>query len=215
MNIGIIGSGLVGKHLSAGLSQRGYSVTLGTRDATKLESFSVDYPDVHLESYAEAAHFGDVVILAVSFDGMTSALKLAGADSLANKVVIDLSNPLEFSTGKPALALGWNTSAGESVQTWLPNTHVVKALSACGRNSMLDPKGTIGGEPEMPIAGNSPEAKQTVSRLLQSLGWTVVDLGDITMSRLIEPLTLIGILDNFKTGWTKDNQGWKFLNLAR
>jgi 8-hydroxy-5-deazaflavin:NADPH oxidoreductase len=215
MNIGIIGSGLVGKHLSAGLSQRGYSVTLGTRDASKLEQFGVDYPDIRLESYADAARFGDIIILAVSFEGMTSALELAGTDTLSSKVVIDLSNPLEFSTGKPALALGWNTSAGESVQTWLPEAHVVKAFSACGRNSMLDPKGTIGGEPEMPIAGNNPEAKQTVSRLLQGLGWTVVDLGDITMSRLIEPLTLIGILDNFKTGWTKDNQGWKFLNLAR
>jgi 8-hydroxy-5-deazaflavin:NADPH oxidoreductase len=215
MNIGIIGSGLVGKHLAGGLSQRGYSVTLGTRDHSKLEQFSSDYHDVSITSYADAAKFGDIVILAVSFDGMTSALELAGADTLAGKVVIDISNPLEFSTGKPALALGWNTSAGESIQKWLPNAQVVKALSACGRNSMLDPKGTIGGEPEMPIAGNSPEAKQTVSRLLQSLGWTVVDLGDITQSRLIEPLTLIGILDNFKTGWTKDNQGWKFLNLAR
>lgn len=215
MNIGIVGSGLVGKHLAAGLSQRGYSVTLGTRDKRKLEQFSLDAPDVKLESYADAAHFGDIIILAISFDGMTSALELAGADHLAGKVVIDISNPLEFSTGKPALSLGWNTSAGESVQRWLPKAYVVKALSACGRNSMLDPKAAIGGEPEMPIAGNSPEAKQTVSRLLQKLGWTVVDLGDITQSRLIEPLTLIGILDNFKTGWTKDNQGWKFLNLAR
>lgn len=215
MNIGIVGSGLVGKHLAAGLSQRGHSVTLGTRDKSKLEQFSLDGPDVNIKSYADAANFGDIVILAVSFDGMTSALGLAGADNLAGKVVIDISNPLEFSTGKPALSLGWNTSAGESVQQWLPNAQVVKALSACGRNSMLDPKGAIGGEPEMPIAGNSPEAKQTVSRLLQGLGWTVVDLGDITQSRLIEPLTLIGILDNFKTGWTKDNQGWKFLNLAR
>lgn len=215
MNIGIIGSGLVGKHLSAGLSQRGYLITLGTRDPSKLEPFSSDYPDVNIKSYADAASFGDIVILAVSFDGMTSALELAGANNLVDKVVIDISNPLEFSTGKPALALGWNTSAGESVQQLLPNAQVVKALSACGRNSMLDPKGTIGGEPEMPIAGNSSEAKQTVSRLLQGLGWTVVDLGDITLSRLIEPLTLIGILDNFKTGWTKDNQGWKFVNLAR
>jgi 8-hydroxy-5-deazaflavin:NADPH oxidoreductase len=214
MNIGIIGSGLVGKHLSAGLSQRGHSVTLGTRDLSKLEAFILDNPKVSIKSYADATQFGDIVILAVNFDGMTSTLELAGADHLAGKVVIDLSNPLEFSTGKPALALGWNTSAGESLQNWLPNAHVVKALSACGRNSMLDPKGAIGGEPEMPIAGNNLEAKQTVSRLLQSLGWKVVDLGDITLSRLIEPLTLIGILDNFKTGWQKDNQGWKFINLA-
>jgi 8-hydroxy-5-deazaflavin:NADPH oxidoreductase len=214
MKIGIIGSGLVGKHLSAGLSQRGHSVTLGTRDLGKLEAFISDNPEVIIKSYADAAEFGDIVILAVNFDGMTSALELAGANHLAGKVVIDLSNPLEFSTGKPALALGWNTSAGESVQNWLPNAHVVKALSACGRNSMLDPKGAIGGEPEMPIAGNDSKAKQTISKLLQSLGWRVVDLGDITLSRLIEPLTLIGILDNFKTGWTKDNQGWKFINLA-
>jgi 8-hydroxy-5-deazaflavin:NADPH oxidoreductase len=66
----------------------------------------------------------------------------------------------------------------------------------------------------MPIAGNSMDAKRVVGSLLEQLGWTVVDLGDITLSRLIEPLTLIGILDNFKTGWKKDNQGWHFINIA-
>jgi 8-hydroxy-5-deazaflavin:NADPH oxidoreductase len=215
MKIGIIGSGLVGMHLSAGLSERGHEVVLGTRDHSKLEGFATQHPGLEIGSYADAARFGELIMLAVSFDGMGSALELAGVENLADKVVVDLSNPLEFSTGKPALSLGWNTSAGESVQNLLPRSQVVKALNACGRNSMLDPRGAIGGEPEMPIAGNESAAKQKVSALLQSLGWTVVDLGDITLSRLIEPLTLIGVLDNFKTGWMKDNQGWKFINLAR
>jgi 8-hydroxy-5-deazaflavin:NADPH oxidoreductase len=215
MKIGIIGSGNVGKHLAAGLSIRGHTITLGTRDDSKLEEYRAQNLEVRIGSYADAAKFGDLVLLTVNFDGMQSALALAGTDHLAGKVVVDASNPLEFSSGKPALSLGWNTSAGESVQSWLPNAHVVKAFNACGRNSMLEPKRMIGGEPEMPIAGNDSEAKRTVSRLLESLGWTVVDLGDITLSRLIEPLTLIGILDNFKTGWQKDHQGWNFLNLAR
>lgn len=215
MNIGIIGSGNVGKHLAAGFAVRGHNVTLGTRDASKLEDYAAQNPEVRIGSYADAAKHGDLVLLSVNFDGMESALALAGTDHLTGKVVVDASNPLEFSSGKPALSLGWNTSAGESVQAWLPKARVVKAFNACGRNSMLEPRRMIGGEPEMPIAGNDPEAKRAVSGLLESLGWTVVDLGDITLSRLIEPLTLIGILDNFKTGWQKDNQGWNFLNLAR
>jgi predicted dinucleotide-binding enzyme len=215
MNIGIVGSGNVGKHLAAGLIGFGHQTFLGTRDSTKLSEYASAHPNVTIGTYAQAAQFADLVILAVSFDGMTSALELTGTEHLAGKVVIDASNPLEFSSGKPALSLGWNTSAGESVQRWLPQSEVVKALSACGRNSMLSPRSSIGGEPEMPIAGNSPRAKRLVSELLEELGWTVVDLGDITLSRLIEPLTLIGILDNFRTGWQKDNQGWKFVNVAR
>lgn len=215
MNIGIIGSGLVGQHLAAGLPGFGHNILLGTRDATRLEEFAANNPKLQIGTYADAAQFGEVVFLAVNFDGMLSALSLAEQTNLAGKVVVDLSNPLEFSTGKPGLSLGWNTSAGESVQTWLPEAHVVKALSACGKNSMLTPRTAIGGEPEMPIAGNDLVAKRLVSTLLKDFGWTVVDLGDITLSRLIEPLTLIGVLDNFRTGWNKDNQGFIFKNVAR
>jgi 8-hydroxy-5-deazaflavin:NADPH oxidoreductase len=215
MNIGIIGSGNVGKHLAAGLRAFGHDTFLGTRDASKLEEFIRANPKVGIGSYAEAARFGELAMLFVNFDGMPSALELAGAQNLADKVVIDASNPLEFSSGKPALSLGWNTSAGESVQRWLPESQVVKAFSACGRNSMLAPKTAIGGEPDMPIAGDSAQAKSLVTALLEGIGWNVVDLGDITLSRLIEPMTLIGILDNFRSGWSKDNQGWKFVNLAR
>jgi 8-hydroxy-5-deazaflavin:NADPH oxidoreductase len=215
MRIGIVGSGNVGTHLAAGLAGRGHQIVLGTRNAAKLEGFASQNPDVEIGSYTQAAQHGELLILTVNFEAMSNAIDLAGAEHFANKVVIDPSNPLEFSSGKPALLLGWNTSAGESVQRWLPNSKVVKAFSACGRNSMLEPRRAIGGQPEMPIAGNDEAAKQVVSGLLEDVGWTVVDLGDITLSRLIEPLTLIGILDNFKTGWQKDNQGWQFLNLSR
>lgn len=214
MNIGIIGSGNVGKHMAAGLNRLGHNTFLGTRDPSKLEDFGAANPEVKIGSYADAAKFAELAMLFVNFDGMTSALELAGKQNLAGKVVIEASNPLEFSSGQPALSLGWNTSAGESVQAWLPESQVVKAFSACGRNSMLSPKTTIGGEPDMPIAGNSASAKQVVTKLLEGLGWKVIDLGDVTLSRLIEPLTLIGILDNFRTGWQKDNQGWKFVNVA-
>jgi hypothetical protein len=215
MKIGIIGSGNVGKHLAAGLPKFGHTTFLGTRDASKLEEFSAANPEVHVGTYADAARFGDLVMLYVNFDGLESALELAGSDHLAGKIVIEGTNPLEFSSGEPQLALGWITSAGETVQRLLPQSHVVKALSACGRNSMLAPKTAIGGEPDMPIAGNSEAAKQTVSALLEGLGWNVVDLGGIVRSRLIESLTLIGVLDNFQSGWTKDNQGWKFLNMTQ
>ncbi len=214
MKIGIIGSGNVGKHLAVGLPAFGHEIMLGTRDPNKLEQFISNNPKVKIGNYRQAAQFAELVIFAVSFDGLPSTIELIDPQNLEQKIVIDTSNPLEFSSGEPALALGWNTSAGEVVQDNLPNSYVVKALSACGLNSMLNPK-RIGEHPEMPIAGNSQSAKATVAILLEQFGWTVIDTGQMKRSRLIEPMTLIAILDNFKTGWQKDNQGWKFMNLAR
>jgi 8-hydroxy-5-deazaflavin:NADPH oxidoreductase len=212
MNIGIIGSGQVGQKLASDLVKLGHNVIVGTRDTAKLAEFSAQNLDVKLGSNADAAKFGEMVLLATGWSGTQNALELAGAENLAGKVVVDITNPLDFSGGKPALALGFNTSAGELVQSWLPKSHVVKALNIITAHAMLNPTTYIGHEPDLFIAGNSADAKKTVSKFLEGVGWGIVDLGDITQSRLIEPLAMIWIQYGFNSGWTISNHGFKLLN---
>jgi 8-hydroxy-5-deazaflavin:NADPH oxidoreductase len=212
MNIGIIGSGSVGQQLAADLVKLQHNVTVGTRDTAKLAEFAAKNPGVTLGSNADAAQHGELILLATHWDGTENALTLAGKQNLAGKVVVDITNPLDFSSGKPALALGWNTSAGELVQSWLPDSHVVKALNIITSAAMLNPKEFIGGDPDMFIAGNDADAKNTVARWLEGIGWGIVDLGDITQSRLIEPLAMIWIQYGFNSGWKNVKHGFKLLN---
>ena len=212
MNIGIIGSGNVGQQLAKDLAAHGHRVTIGTRDTAKLAEFAGQNPGVQVGSNADAAKAGEIVLLATHWDGTQNAIALADPQNLAGKVVVDITNPLDFSTGQPALSLGFNTSAGEQVQAWLPGSHVVKALNTITAGAMLNPTTFIGGEPDMFIAGNDAAAKATVSSFLQGFGWGIVDLGDIGKSRLIEPLAMIWITVGFNSGWTKMNHGFKLLN---
>jgi 8-hydroxy-5-deazaflavin:NADPH oxidoreductase len=212
MNIGIIGSGTVGQQLAKDLIAHGHHVTIGTRDASKLSEFSVQNPAVKLGSNAEAATFGEMILLATNWDGTENAIALADPKNLEGKIVVDITNPLDFSSGKPELSIGFTTSAGEQVQAWLPGSHVVKALNSITSNAMINPKSYTGGEPDMFIAGNDAGAKASVQQFLEGVGWGIVDLGDITKSRLIEPLALIWITIGFNSGWTKVNHAFKMLN---
>jgi 8-hydroxy-5-deazaflavin:NADPH oxidoreductase len=212
MNIGIIGSAIVGQQLAKDLIAHGHHVTIGTRDASKLAEFSVQNPAVKLGSNAEAATFGEMILLATKWDGTQNAIALADPKNLEGKIVVDITNPLDFSSGKPELSIGFTTSAGEQVQAWLPGSHVVKALNSITSNAMINPRSYTGGEPDMFIAGNDASAKQTVKTWLEGFGWGIVDLGDITKSRLLEPLALIWITVGFNSGWTKANHAFKMLN---
>lgn len=120
MKIGIIGTGVVGQQLAVDLFNLGHEITIGTRDPQKLAEFSQRHPDVKLGDNAEAARFGEWIVLATSWSGTQNAVELAGPEHLSGKILIDITNPLDFSTGKPTLAVGHTTSAGELVQAWAP-----------------------------------------------------------------------------------------------
>lgn len=203
MNFGIIGSGMVGQQLAVDLVRLGHGAMIGTRDPDKLAAFVAEHPGVRAASNAGAAAFGNLVLLATKWEGTHAALTLAGEANLKGKVVVDLTHPLDFALGRPALALGWNTSAGEQVQAWLPGARVVKALNTVTAEAMLNPRTFVGGEPDMFIAGNDAAARADVTQFLESVGWGVVDLGDISGSRLLEPMALSWIAHGFNSGWTK------------
>jgi predicted dinucleotide-binding enzyme len=135
-------------------------------------------------------------VLATSWSGTRSAIELAGAANLAGKVLIDVTNPLDFSAG-PALALGYSTSGAELIQGWLPQARVVKAFNTVTASLMVDPE-VEGGPPSMFIAGNDPDAKRQVKEILEQFGREGIDIGGIDGARLLEPLAMLYIRYAFR-----------------
>jgi len=210
MKIGILGSGDVAKALAKGFLGRGDTVQLGTRSPEKLADFVTQSgKNATAGSFADAAAFGELLVLATKWDGTENVINLAGPKNAAGKVVIDVTNPLDFSSGAPPkLAVGYTDSAGERVQRWLPQAKVVKAFSIVGNAAMVNPK-FPGGPPDMFIAGNDDGAKRTVTAICKSFGWPAIDLGGIEMARYIEPLAMIWIVYGFRTNtW---NHAFKLL----
>lgn len=212
MKIGVVGSGDVGRVLGSGLAALGHDVKLGTRDprSEKAQAW-VGKSGTHATSgtFEEAATFAEVAILATSWDGTENAVKLAGAANFSGKVVIDATNPLDFSAGAPPrLALGHDDSGGEQVQRWLPDARVVKAFNIVGNAHMVKPQ-FPGGPPDMFICGNDASAKKTVEEICAALGWPVSDLGGIEGARYLEPLAMVWIIHGFRSGtW---NHAFKLL----
>lgn len=195
MKVGIIGSGMVGQALGAGLAAHGHDVTLGTRDPSqdKVKAWvEATGRGVKAATFADTAASAEIVFVATLWEGTESALELAGKGNLAGKVVVDVTNPLKQGAAGPELALGFSDSGGEQVQRWLPDAKVVKAFNIVTAGTMVSPKREE-GVPDMLIAGNDAAAKAKVTEILTQLGWPTIDLGGLEASRLLEPLAMIWI----------------------
>lgn len=206
MQIGIFGTGMVGRVLSAALVAKGHAVMLGTRDprATAVrrepdrytgESFAdwtAAHPAVRLGTYADAAAFGGLVMNATSGHGSLPAVQAAGS-ALDGKILIDIANPLDFSKGMPpSLFVGITDSLGEQIQRAAPKARVVKSLNTIAAPLMANPRALAAGDHTMFVAGDDESAKTTVTTFLRDeLGWTdVIDIGGIEASRATESLLL-------------------------
>jgi 8-hydroxy-5-deazaflavin:NADPH oxidoreductase len=200
--IGILGSGSAGQTLGRGLLGLGHPVMIGSRNPAKLDAWLKDAgPGSSTGTFADAARFGDLVILSVQGSSAENVLGSAGLDNFDDKVLIDASDPLEFSSGRPGLFVGTTDSLGERVQRLVPTAFVVKAFNIVVADVMINPS-LSGGEPDMFIAGNDDQAKQVVSALLAEFGWPVVDLGDIQNARWLEALSLAWVVYSHRTGKT-------------
>lgn len=199
MKIGILGTGMVGQTLAGKLSALGYDVMIGTRDpgATLARSgndsfgnppfrvFKEEHPAIGLGTFAQAARHGEIIINATNGGGALTALEAAGTDAIGSKVLIDVSNPLDFSRGMPPTLSVCNTdSTGEQIQRAFPKARVVKTLNTVNAHLMVDPKQLAGGDHTMFVCGNDSGAKGEAVKLLGAFAWTdILDLGDITMAR--------------------------------
>jgi 8-hydroxy-5-deazaflavin:NADPH oxidoreductase len=193
--VAILGNGVVGTALAKGFAELGYQVMFGTRDvrSAKTRAALEAVPGARAASFAEAAAAASIAVLAVPWSGLEAAIFTAGPDNLAGKLVIDPSNPLDFSGETPTLAVGFTDSAGELVQRLLPRSHVVKALNMVTAAHMVHPR-LPDGTPDVMIAGNDSKAKARVAELLEAFGWrTAIDVGPISASRLLEPLAMLWV----------------------
>jgi hypothetical protein len=199
MKIGIIGSGDVAKALAAGFLKHGHEVTLGTREANKLADFAKANPKAKIGRFADAAKFGEVVVLAVKESVASKALEAAGAANLAGKPVIDTTNPLADAppeNGVLKYFTSLENSLMEQLQKQFTGVHFVKAFNSVGSAAMVNPQ-FKGGKPSMFIAGNDAGAKKTVARILDQFGWEVEDMGGAEGARAIEPLCILWCIPGF------------------
>ena len=188
--VGVLGSGEVGRRLAAGFGSRGHDVMIGSRDPDKPELrewLASDGAGVNAGTFQAAAAHGELLVLAVLGNAARAAIADAGAQNFSGKVVIDAMNPLDFSGGfPPKLSISGEDSLGERVQRALPDAKVVKAFNTIGNPYFVDPRFSE-GQPTMLIAGDDEGAKRTVGEVLADFGWSdVVDIGGIDGSRELE-----------------------------
>ncbi len=193
MNVGIIGSGQVAQSLAKGFLGRGDAVVLGTRNAAKLEDFVAANAGSRAASNAEAAAFGELIVVATSGNATIAVLEALDSAAFSTKVVIDATNLIAEDPAGFRLETGANDSMGERVQRALPQAHVVKAFNTVAAADMVDPKYS-GGPPTMFIAGDDAGAKTAVSDILKSFGWDVADIGGITSARYLEAMCMAWLL---------------------
>jgi predicted dinucleotide-binding enzyme len=203
MKIGILGTGDVGQSLAKGLISLGHEVMLGSRESggEKLtKALASVGGGARGGTFAEAAAFGEMVALCCLGAAIESVLGLAGPKNLAGKVLIDATNPLDFSRGfPPRLSSMEDGSAGQMVQRLAPGARVVKAFNTAGNATYVHPS-YEGGPPDMFICGDDDTAKAAVAEICKSFGWGVIDLGGIEASHYLEVMCIVWVLHGARSG---------------
>lgn len=190
MNIAVLGTGNVGNTIGSRLIEVGHTVMMGSRTSDNEKALA--FVDKHngkasAGTFADASAFGEIIFNCTVGVGSLEALKMAGENNLNGKIMVDVSNPLDFSKGMPpSLAVCNTNSLGEEIQKAYPEVKVVKALNTMWCGLMVNPAMLNGGEHSTFVCGNDAEAKETVKEFLKSFGWfekNILDLGDITKAR--------------------------------
>jgi predicted dinucleotide-binding enzyme len=191
MKIGVFGTGMVGNAIGSKLIQLSHEVRMGSRSATNEKAAAwvkANRAGASQGTFADSAAFGEILFNCTAGMGSLDALRIAGSNNLAGKILIDVSNPLDFSKGMPPILSVSNTdSLGEQIQRALPETKVVKTLNTVNCNVMVKPS-LVPGDHDMFLCGNDSAAKANVTDILKNwFGWkSVIDLGDITNARVME-----------------------------
>ncbi len=204
--VAVLGSGQVGEVLSNGFLKHGYDVMRGTREPSKLASWKEGAgAKAQVGTFAEAAKFGEIVVLAVKGTAAESALELAGPGNLASKIVLDATNPIADEppeNGVLRYFTGPNDSLMERLQKRVPAAKFVKAFSSVGNARFVNPD--FGGtKPTMFICGNDSGAKEQTKAILEKFGWETADMGVVQAARAIEPLCMLWCIPGFiQNHWT-------------
>jgi len=214
MKIGILGSGAVAQALGAGFLKHGHQVLLGSGTPAKLAAWAGQHAGAQVGSFADAAGFGDIAVLAVKGTAAAQALRAAGAQRLAGKTVIDATNPIADAppvNGVLQFFTGPNESLLEQLQREFPQLKLVKAFNSVGHAFMVDPP-FKDGPPTMFICGDDEAARRTVAGLVREVGWELADMGPAVAARAIEPLCILWCIPGLQRNeWS---HAFKLLKLA-
>jgi predicted dinucleotide-binding enzyme len=197
--LAVLGTGAVGHAIGSKLIALGHEVMMGSRSAgnDKAAAWAAGAgAKASTGTFADAAQFGEILFNCTSGQGTMLALNAAGADNLRDKILIDISNPLDFSKGMPpSLSTAAGDSLAEEIQRAFPRTRVVKSLNTVTCTVMVDPGKIGGGDHEIFVCGNDAAAKAQVTTILRDwFGWQrIVDFGDITGARAVEAYVLFWV----------------------
>jgi len=202
--VGILGSGDVGQALGRGFASHGYDVKIASRtpESGKLKAWAAKCQGkASTGTFSEVAAYGEILVLATLGTAVEEAISLSGREKFAAKLVIDATNPLDFSKGMPpGLFVGTTDSLGERVQRLLPTAKVVKCFNTVNNQTMINPK-MKEGLPDMVICGNDEGAKRQVAGILKEFGWAEpLDIGGIDGARWLEAYTALWVRLALKLG---------------
>ncbi len=200
--VAVIGSGVVGETLANGLLKHGYAVMRASREPAKLEGWkSGAKGEASVGTFADAAKWGEIVILAVKGAAAEEAIEQAGVASLAGKTVIDTTNPIANEPpdhGVIRYFTAANDSLMERLQKKAPQAKFVKAFNSVGNAFMVNPK--LEATPTMFICGDDAGAKAQTTEILTKFGWETADMGGVQSARAIEPLCQLWCIPGMTTG---------------
>ena len=198
MKVGVLGTGVVGESIASALAGRDNFVMMGSRTANNEKAAAWAKKAgkyASIGTFNDAVVFGDIIFICLSGEYALDVVESLNPDAVRNKIIVDITNPLDFTKGMPPRildGLGNNTSLGEEIQRLLPNSHVVKTLNTVNYKLMVDARLVNRGEHSLFVCGNNLDAKNKVMHLLvDSFHWKadrVIDLGGIEMARCVEAI---------------------------
>ncbi len=194
MKITVVGAGNVGRALADGWRKAGHDVAVAVRDPGNAKAKALAAEGLRVIAMTEAVKGAEVVMLAVPWPEIENVVRELGP--LAGTIVVDATNPL---TKTLDLALGFNDSAGETVARLAKGARVVKAFNTTGAENMTN-AGRFPVKPMMPVASDDAQAKQTVRKLADDLGFESMDAGPLKASRLLEPMAVLWISHAYAGG---------------
>lgn len=204
MNIGVLGTGQVGEAIATALTEKGHTVRMGSRTATNDKAAAwVKRSNEHSTQgdFNDAVAFGDLLFLCLNGSYALEAINSIDADNLNGKIVVDITNPLDFAQGMPPRILtdlGNSNSLGEEIQKAIPHAYVVKTLNTVNYKLMVDARIVNKGDHHLFICGDNADAKNKVKHfLVDNFHWKakhLIDLGGIEAARTVEAIVPFWVL---------------------
>jgi len=204
MNIGVLGTGTVGEAIASALIEKGHAVRMGSR--TKSDEKALAWVEKSKNGatqgdFNDTAAFGEIIFLCLNGAHVLDTINSIRKKNIEGKIVIDLTNPLDFTKGMPPQILegfGNSNSLGEEIQKALPNAYIVKTLNTVNYKLMVDAREVNSGDHHLFVCGNNADAKNKVKHfLVDNFHWKadhLIDLGGIEAARTVEAIVPFWVL---------------------